>query len=59
VNGHSLLFNLKMLPLILAGVAAGVFTFKRISQKWFDRTVLGLAALAAVRLLVKSILESR
>jgi len=52
INRQSLVFNLEMVPAILLGVVVGIVAFKLISQKWFNRLILGLAALAALRLLL-------
>lgn len=46
----SLLVNLRMCPVVLVGVFAGKWLFPRVSQQAFDRAVLGLAALAAIKL---------
>jgi uncharacterized protein len=48
----SLLFNLYMCPVVLVGVFIGKWLFPRVSQQAFDRAVLGLAALAAIKLIV-------
>jgi len=52
VNTASLTFNLEAAPLIVLGVAVGIVAFKKISQAWFNRVVLALAAVAALKLLV-------
>ena len=52
VNTASLKFNLEAAPLIVLGVAVGIVAFKKISQAWFNRVVLALAAVAALKLLV-------
>lgn len=49
-TADSLLFNLKMVPLIALGAFLGILVFKWIPQQWFSRAVLILAALAAFRL---------
>jgi hypothetical protein len=51
ITGASLVFDVKMAVFILLGVATGVIAFKVIPQKWFDRVVLALASIAALRLL--------
>jgi uncharacterized protein len=48
----SLLFNAYMCPVVLVGVFMGKWLFPRISQQAFDRAVIGLAALAAIKLIV-------
>jgi len=52
ITGKTLLFNLRMAPFILAGVFMGLLAFKVVSQKWFNRIVLGLAALAGLKMLI-------
>ncbi|MHB9024783.1 MAG: sulfite exporter TauE/SafE family protein [Armatimonadota bacterium] len=47
---ESLLFNLIIAPVILAGVFAGKWMLPRISQRAFDASVLILAALGAIKL---------
>ena len=56
ITAESLMFDLKAAPLILLGVLAGFYVFRVIPQKWFNRIVIGLAAAAALRLLVKGFL---
>ena len=51
ITADSLLFDLKTVPFILLGAGIGILAFRRISQKWFERVILILAAIAAVRLL--------
>jgi uncharacterized protein len=46
---ESLLFNLLVAPAILAGVFAGRWLLPRVSQKFFDNTVLILAGAAALK----------
>jgi len=48
----SLAFDLRMFPLVAAGAAVGMLTFRYIPQKWFNRIILTLAALSAVKLLL-------
>jgi uncharacterized membrane protein YfcA len=50
ITGRSLLFNLIISPVILVGVFIGKWLLPRVSQEAFDRAVLGLAALAAIKL---------
>ena len=45
-----MIFDLWMLPLVTLGALAGKWTLPRIPEKAFTWTVLGLAALAAVKL---------
>ncbi|MDO8683692.1 MAG: sulfite exporter TauE/SafE family protein, partial [Armatimonadota bacterium] len=52
VTLDSLLFNLIMAPLIIAGAFLGKWLLPRIPQKAFDTVVLVLAALSAVKLVV-------
>lgn len=52
ITWQSLLFNLAVVPLIVAGVYLGRWLLVHIPQRLFDQVVLLLAAAAAVRLLV-------
>jgi uncharacterized protein len=49
---HSLLFNLAICPVIVVGVFIGKWLLPRISQEVFERAVIILAALAAVKLII-------
>ncbi len=51
VTARSLAFDLKMFPAVVVGALLGYATFRHIPQKWFNRIILILAALAAVKLL--------
>jgi len=51
ITTSTLAFDVRLAPLVVLGAVIGFPAFKRIPQKWFDRAVLGLAALAALRLL--------
>lgn len=51
-TGDSLLFNLKLVPAIFAGVLVGKWMLVRVSQVWFERIVVGFAILAGSRLLI-------
>jgi uncharacterized membrane protein YfcA len=51
ITRQSLLFNLETAPIILIGAVVGILTFRLIPQKWFNRAVLLLAALAGIKLL--------
>jgi len=50
-SAETLAVDLRAAPVILLGGAAGVLVFRKIPQEWFERIVLVLAAVAAVRLL--------
>jgi uncharacterized membrane protein YfcA len=52
ISMDSLKLNLTLAPMILIGVALGIFALKRIPQKAFNITVQALAALAAIKLLI-------
>jgi uncharacterized protein len=52
LTGPSLLLSLSLVPLVALGSGLGILLLPHIPQHWFDRTVLALAALAAVHLLV-------
>lgn len=51
ITADSLFVNLKTVPLILIGIIAGFYVFRLIPQKWFDRLMIVLAAIAGVRML--------
>ena len=51
ITTQTLLFNLLLLPLVLAGLFAGRSLIHRLPQKWFDSLILGFAILASMRLL--------
>ncbi|GBC97266.1 hypothetical protein HRbin16_03087 [bacterium HR16] len=53
VTAHSLLFNVAVIPVIVAGVYLGRWLLPRIPQKLFDSAVLVLAAVAAVKLIIR------
>jgi uncharacterized membrane protein YfcA len=57
IGWASLGFNLKLAPLVVIGALAGPFAFRAIPQKWFERLVLVLASLAALRLLYTSLIS--
>jgi uncharacterized membrane protein YfcA len=46
----SLLFNLKLVPLIAGGVFFGKWLLVRVSQQWFERIVLAFAIVAGTKL---------
>jgi len=50
-TADSLLFNLKLLPMIVMGVVVGKWLLVRVSQKWFERLVVAFAVLAGTKLL--------
>jgi uncharacterized protein len=52
MTGPSLLLSASLFPLVALGSGLGILLLPHIPQHWFDRTVLALAALAALRLLV-------
>lgn len=54
ISVRSLRFNLETTPLILAGAVVGILTFRLIPQRWFNRAILLLASLAALRLILAS-----
>ena len=51
IHGQTLLFNLVMSPIILAGVLGGRWLIHRLPQRLFDRFLLAFAAVAALRLI--------
>ena len=53
INKDSFLFDLKVYPAVAFGAVAGYVLFRYIPQKWFNRVILFLAAIAAVKLLMK------
>ncbi|MDP0490116.1 MAG: sulfite exporter TauE/SafE family protein [Verrucomicrobiota bacterium JB023] len=50
-TGESLLFNLKLVPIIVLGVYGGKWLLVRVSQRWFERIVVTFALLAGSKLL--------
>ena len=50
INGESLLFNLKLVPVILLGVLLGRRLVQAVSQRVFEWLVIVFAVLAGVRL---------
>jgi len=52
VNGQSLKLNATLFPIIAVGAIAGILILKHIPQKIFNKTVLILAAAAAIKLLL-------
>ncbi len=52
ITVRSLVFDLETAPVILIGAVIGLLTFRLIPQKWFNRAVLFLAVLAALKLLL-------
>ncbi len=53
VTTHSLLFNVAVIPVIVAGVYLGRWLLPRIPQRLFDSVVLVLAAVAALKLIIR------
>jgi uncharacterized membrane protein YfcA len=51
IHGRTLLFNLVMAPVILAGVLGGRWLVHRLPQRTFDGFLLAFAAVAALRLI--------
>ena len=51
INSKSLLFNLCLVPAVLAGIASGRFILERISQRVFEEVLLLFCLFAAIRLL--------
>jgi uncharacterized protein len=51
IHGQTLLFNLMMTPIILAGVLGGRWLTHRLPQRLFDGFLLAFAAIAALRLI--------
>jgi uncharacterized membrane protein YfcA len=51
IHGRTLLFNLVMAPVILAGVLGGRWLIHRLPQRLFDEFLLAFAAIAALRLI--------
>jgi hypothetical protein len=51
IHGGTLLLNLALSPLILAGMLAGRWLTTRIPQRTFDLLLLAFAAVAATRLI--------
>ncbi|GIV15594.1 MAG: anion permease [Armatimonadota bacterium] len=53
ITVHSLLFNATVIPVIVAGVYLGRWLLPHIPQKLFDSVILVLAAVAAVKLILR------
>jgi uncharacterized membrane protein YfcA len=51
ISAHSLLLDLCLVPAVAAGAGLGRLIAARISQTWFERSVLALAAAGAIVLL--------
>ena len=51
IHGQTLLLNLVLSPVIVAGVFGGRWIINRIPQRLFDEFLLAFAALAALRLI--------
>ena len=51
ITPTSLLFNLCLLPAVLAGIASGRFILERISQRVFEEILLLFCLFAALRLI--------
>ena len=52
MNPKSLVFDLMLLPIVWAGAFLGRFLLQRISQQMFEWITIGLAMLAAARLII-------
>jgi hypothetical protein len=58
ITRDRLVLDAELVVFILIGVAAGLFAFKRIPQKWFDRAVLLLATAAGVKLILQTLMRA-
>lgn len=52
IHGQTLLFNLALVPAIVAGVLGGRSIVAKLPQQLFDRLLLAFAAIAALRLIL-------
>ena len=52
ITPATLRFNAATLPVIAIGAGVGILVFARIPQRWFNRVILALAFVAALRLVV-------
>jgi uncharacterized membrane protein YfcA len=52
ITAETLVENLKLLPAVGAGIFGGKALLHRVPQRWFDRLVVGFAAVAGVRLVL-------
>jgi uncharacterized membrane protein YfcA len=52
IHGHTLLFNLVLVPAVVAGVLGGRSIIARLPQQLFDRLLLAFAAIAALRMIL-------
>lgn len=55
IHSESLLLDLKLVPVVIAGALSGRYLLHYIPQKLFERVALALTLLAAIRLLVVSL----
>jgi len=51
IHGHTLLFNLVLVPAVVTGVLGGRSIIARLPQRLFDRLLLAFAAIAALRMI--------
>lgn len=52
INKETILFNSWMVPAIITGAVIGIFILKRIPQTWFQRIIVVLTAIGAIRLII-------
>lgn len=51
ITSETIIFNSWMVPAIITGAIVGVYVLKRIPQTWFQRIIIGLTAIGAIRLI--------
>jgi len=52
ITASSLLFDLKLIPFVVAGSLVGVWVVKRVNQSWFEKIIMLLTAAAGIKLLI-------
>lgn len=52
ITPESLIAGLWFVPILVAGAFIGIFTFRRMNQRWFERIALTLSALASLWLVI-------
>lgn len=53
INAQSLLFNLKLVPVVFVGAVLGILISAKMSRKSFEKWIVLLTVLAALKLLIK------
>ena len=53
ITASTLLFNLKLIPALAVGIAAGLLFVAKINQTWFERIITVLVVLGGVNLILR------